>query len=389
MKERRFGWHPAARLVGPDGAVAEGPGTVAQAVIEDRPAVAAMQAALAASAAGIAFRIGGPGPAPVPGNVPMFETLTSGSSGTPRRIRRSHASWIAGFRVNAGLFGIGPGTRAGVLGGLAQSLPLHAALEALHLGAEAHLLEGVRPDRQAAALRARGITVLCATPAQLRLLLEATDVPLPAVAHVICGGSKLDPATASALAALFPAARVTEFYGAAEASFITLSDESTPEGSVGRPYPGVEIEVRDGAIRVRSPYLAEGYAAPVPGGAEWQDGWVSVGEIGRMEGGYLFLSGRAGRMVTVADRNVFPEEIETFLMTLPGVTRAAVLPRPDGLRGHVIEAVVAGGEAGAILRACRDRLGPLAAPRRVHRVTDWPLLPSGKTDLAALARVIG
>ena len=389
VNAHRFEWHPAARLVGADGAVAEGPGHLAQAVIAERPAVTALQTALAASAAEIAFRIGAPGEAPAQGPVPMFETLTSGSSGAPRRIRRSHASWIAGFRVNAGLFGIGPAARVGVPGSLTQSLSLHAALEALHLGAEAHLLDGLRPDRQTAALRARGVTVLYATPAQLRLLLEAESAPLPAVAHVICGGSKLDPATAAGLAALFPAARVTEFYGAAETSFITLTDESTPEGSVGLPYPGVEIEVSAGAVRVRSPYLAEGYAAPVSGGAEWHDGWVSVGEIGRMAGGYLFLSGRAGRMVTVADRNVFPEEIETFLLTLPGVTRAAVLPRPDGLRGHVIDAVVAGGEAEAILRACRDRLGPLVAPRRVHRVADWPLLPSGKTDLAALARVVG
>jgi long-chain acyl-CoA synthetase len=389
MNGLRFEWHPAARLVGADGTVADGPGANPQAVIEDLPAVVALQAALAASRAGFAFRIGAAGPAPVAGSVPMFETLTSGSSGAPRRIRRSHASWIAGFRVNAGLFGTGPGTRVGVLGGLAQSMALHAALEALHLGAEAHLLDGLRPDRQAALLLARRVTVLWATPAQLRLLLETRAAPMPGVAHVISGGSKLDPATASGLAGLFPAAQVTEFYGAAETSFITLTDEGTPEGSVGRPYPGVEIEVRGGTIHVRSPYLAEGYATPVPGGAEWCGGWVSVGEIGRMEGGYLFLSGRAGRMVTVADRNVFPEEIESFLMTLPGVTRAAVLPRPDGLRGHVIEAVVAGGEAASILRACRDRLGPLIAPRRVHRVADWPLLPSGKTDLAALARVIG
>lgn len=387
--DHRFAWHPTARLFAADGAEQTAKGTGARAVIAERPPEAALRAALAAARDGIAFRIGHAGDAPRPGSVPMFETLTSGSSGAPRRIRRTHASWIASFRVNAGLFGIGPGAAVGVLGGLSQSLSLYAALEALHLGADLHLLEGLRPDRQATALRARRVGVLYATPAQLRLLIETGSPPLPALAHVITGGSKLDPATAAALAALFPAARITEFYGAAETSFISLTDDTTPEGSVGRPYPGVQIDLRDGALWIRSPYLACGYAVPVPGGAEWRDGWVSVGEIGRMEGGCLFLSGRAGRMVTVADRNVFPEEIEAFLLTLPGVTRAAVLPRPDPLRGHLIEAVVAGGDPGAILRACRDRMGPLLAPRRVHLVTDWPLLPSGKTDLTALARALG
>jgi long-chain acyl-CoA synthetase len=319
----------------------------------------------------------------------MFETLTSGSTGAPRRIRRSHASWLASFATNARLFGIGPGRRVAAAGGLAQSAALYAAIEALHLGAEMHLLSGLRPDRQIAALRARGVEVLHATPAQLRLMLEAEAPPVRALAHLIVGGSKLDAATATGLARQFPTARITEFYGTAETSFVTLSDEATPEGSVGRAYPGVEIDIREGILHIRSPYLSDGYAAPVAGGAVWLDGWVSVGEYGRMVDGFLFLRGRAGRMVTVADLNVFPEEIEAFLLRLPGVTRAAALPRPDPLRGHVIEAVVAGGDAGAILSACRAGLGAAQAPRRVHRVADWPLLPSGKTDLAALERLIG
>lgn len=383
----RFLWHPAARLFDARG-VEHRPGAAAQGVIAADPAALALRQALAAAAAGVTFRIGGGDAAPARDARPMFETLTSGSTGAPRRIRRSQASWIASFHVSAGLFGIGPGFRVAVAGGLAQSAALYAAMEALHLGAEAHLLAGLRPDRQVAALRARRVAVLHATPAQLRLMLEAGAAPVPSLAQVITGGSKLDPATAAGLVRLFPAARVSEFYGTAETSFVTLCDGATPQGSVGRPYPGVEIDIRDGAIHVRSPYLAEGYAAPVAGGAVWQGGWVSVGEVGRMDGGYLFLRGRAGRMVTVADCNVFPEEIEAFLLGLPDVRRAAVLPRPDPLRGHVIEAVVQGGDAAAILAACRDRLGALLAPRRLHRVTDWPLLPSGKTDLVALVRLI-
>jgi long-chain acyl-CoA synthetase len=387
-EEDRFVWHPDAALVGTDGKRAEGPAASAPAMIADRPAVEALRQALAASAAGVTFRIGGQGDDPAPASKPMFETLTSGSTGTPRRIRRSHASWIASFRVNAALFGLGPGMRVGVAGGLVHSIALYAALEALHLGAEAHLLDGLRPDRQVERLRASKVGLIYATPVQLRLMAETGAAPLPGVTRVITGGARLDPATAAALAALCPAAQVTEFYGAAETSFVSLTDATTPEDSVGRPYPGVEIDLRGNVLYVRSPYLAEGYAVPVPGGAEWSDGWVSVGEIGRIEGGNLFLSGRAGRMVTVADRNVFPEEIEAFLLSLPGVTRAAVLPRPDARRGHVIEAVVTGGETDAILRACRARLGPEITPRRLHRVADWPVMASGKTDLAALARLI-
>jgi long-chain acyl-CoA synthetase len=262
----RFRWHPAARLVDAAGR-AHGPGGSAGAAIPAEPSALALQGAMAAAAAGSAFRIGGGDEAPEAGDRPMFETHTSGSTGAPRRVRRTQASWIASFHVNARLFGIGPGARVAVAGGLTQSAALYGAIEALHLGAEAHLLAGLRSDRQVAALGARRIGVLHATPAQLRLMLDAGAAPVPGLARVITGGSKLDPATGAALARLFPAARVSEFYGTAETSFVTLADPDTPEGSVGRAYPGVEIALRKGAIHVRSPYLAEGYAAPVPGGA--------------------------------------------------------------------------------------------------------------------------
>lgn len=216
------------------------------------------------------FRIGGPGDAPI--GQGMFETLTSGSSGQPRRIRRSMASWIASFHINASLFGIEPGCRVAVLGQLQQSLALYGAVEAVHLGAEAHLLDGLRPDRQRAALATRKVDLLYATPAQLRLLVEAGGVPLPDLRLIIVGGSKLDSALRAALAAITPAA-MREFYGAAEASFMTIADAQTPENSVGRAYPGVEIDIRHpdpsglGQIWVRSPYLFDGYAGTDPGGA--------------------------------------------------------------------------------------------------------------------------
>ena len=375
-----FEIHPAARVFDGMGAVDLRPGRGG--VLTERPTHAAL-----AGAFGGPFRIGGAGP--LQAGVGAFETLTSGSSGQPRHILRGAASWQASFAVNAGLFGIGPGVRVAVLGRLTHSLALYGAVEALSLGAALHLLDDLRPDRQRAAMAMRGVALLYATPAQLRLLVEAGGPVLP-LARVLVGGSKLDPALRAALGDMAPGAVVHEFYGAAEASFITLSGPDCPPDSVGRPYPGVEIAVDQGEIWARSPYLFTGYAGGEAGTARWRDGWLSVGEMGRLEGGFLYLSGRAGRMVTVADQNVFPEEIESFLMGLPGVTRAAVLPRPDALRGvHLVAVVQAMAPDDDILQACRTALGPLKAPKALHRLTEWPMLASGKTDLAAVERALG
>jgi len=380
----RFCWHPDARLVDAAGQV-HGPGRPATAAsaLPERPAARALQAALGAPA----FRIGGDGPAPdgpAPDGDGVFETLTGGSSGTPRRIRRSQQSWIASFTVNAGLFGIGPDARVAAIGGLVHSLALYAAAEALHLGAELHLLAGARPDRQAAMLAARRVSHLYATPAQVQGLLAAGQ-DWPDLRHVIIGGARLTADLRAALARRC-AARVTEFYGAAETSFIALADADGPPGSLGRAYPGVEWRLEGERLWVRSPYLAQGYAG-VPGSALWQEGWVAPGEAARIEGGTLWLAGRIGRQVKIADQTVQPEEIEAFLLAQPGITAAAVIARADARRGHVLEACLHGaGDEVALLAALRAAFGPLKAPRRLHWIADWPALPSGKTDFAALSR---
>lgn len=374
----RFRWHPEARLF--DGSGHEVPRrSLAGPVCDDAPERLAGVIGLDA------FRIGATeAPQPELGAVPVFETLTSGSTGTPRRIRRTQGSWIASFTVNA-RFGIGPGARVAVLGRLVQSLALYGAVEGLHLGAEVHLLDSLRPDRQRQALVERRVTHLYATPAQLRLLTQGLG-QCPDLRLVLVGGSKLDPALRAALTTMAPRAEIREFYGAAETSFITIADMATPEASVGSTYEGVEIALDpSGEVWVKSPYLFLGYAEG-EGSARWRDGWLSVGEIGRTEAGFLYLSGRAGRMVTVADQNVFPEEIETLMQSLPGVDRAAVLPVKDVLRGTALIAMVQGDrdQEAAILAALRSNLGPLKAPKALIWQADWPVLASGKTDLRAL-----
>ena len=387
-----FRWHPAARIADDKAPVTD---TQFQPVIPERPPGPALATALAGQ--GRPFRIGGSGPAPEPGAQPMFETLTGGSTGTPRRIRRTQASWTASFAVNAGLFGLGPTTTTAVLGHLGHSLALYGALESLHLGAALHLLGALHPGRQRAAL-AKAVALIYATPTQLRLLTEAPGPVLPA-RDILVGGSKLDPALRRAIAAMAPDAAVHEFYGAAETSFVTLAGPDAPDASVGRPYHGVTLAIRGlagaelaagqtGEIWVQSPYLFEGYAGTT-GSARWQDGWLSVGEHGRLEHGYLTLAGRAGRMVKIADRAVYPEEVEAVLQAQTGVTRAAVLPRPDPKRGHTLVALVQGNASdAALLTALRQAFGTMVAPKAILRPADWPMLPSGKTDLVALARLV-
>lgn len=328
---------------------------------------------------------------------PMLLCETSGSSGAPKVIRRRPESWQRSFAVTAEVFGIGATDRYATLGDQGHSLTLYALLEGFHLGADVASLAGLRPRAQARFLAETGISVLYATPTQLRLLLRGAEAAgltaFPALRRIFCGGGPLDAGLATQLRARFDQADLRAFFGASETSFITLSDAATPPGSVGRPYPGVSLKIdapagQTGEIWVASPYLFEGYASDTSSDTRRDGAWLSIGEMGYLDAaGHLFLRGRKSRMVTVADHNVFPEEIEAVLTQVPGVTACAVVHRPDAARGHRMIAFVQGTASEATLRAaCRAALAPHTVPQRFIHLDALPLLPAGKPDLAALSR---
>lgn len=332
-----------------------------------------------------------------PGGKQVLACQTAGSSGAPKIIQRTPASWMASFDVNQRMFQITADDSYAVLGSLAHSLALYGVMEALHIGADVASLCGQAPRTQLRQLRDVATTILYATPAQLRLLLSVNkDISVPTMRLILAGGGKLDRDTREGLMQIFPRADVFEFFGASETSFISLSDAGTPEGSVGRPYPSVSLWITPlgpdapGEIWVRSPYLFAGYADGRS--VEWCEGAVSIGETGYLDAkGYLFLTGRKTRMFTVADQNVFPERIEQVLQSHPDIRAAVVLPRPDPLRGQIPVCIVEADPevTSDILHHCRGALRPHEVPRAIVTVERIPLLPSGKPDMQRLRLLIG
>lgn len=398
--DRRFRWHSDATAHVYDTAVRPR-GTAPQRAIVPDPVATCLGTLAATLGTGTPFCISDTTPDGLADIAPNhFITLTGGSSGAPKAILRSQSSWIRSFTANAAQFAYDPRDSVAVLGPLTHSLSLYGVIEALHTGLDAHLLGGRSPSAQATWMRASGCTVLYATPTQLRLIARAD--PLPRVRLVMCGGGALDPATRTRITALCPNAKVHVFYGAAETSFITLSAADTPPGSVGQAYPGVEIAVRDatgadttdpGTVWVRSPYLFDRYLAGDSPHTRRIGDFLTVGEHGRMDqNGNLFLHGRAGRMVTVADKNVFLEEIEAHLATLEGIEDCAVLALPDPLRGHRLVAVVSGlpdpDLSQRIKAHFQSALAPHLRPRTLRFLAPFPRLPSGKADLAMIATAL-
>lgn len=332
---------------------------------------------------------------------------TSGTSGDPKAICRKPETWIKSFEITKNQFHISAEDTYATFGSLGHSLSLYAALEGLWLGAGICCLSGQGPRTQARALKKFGVSVIYATPTQLKILLKGARASqistFPIVRRVFCGGGKLTQDLRAALRKDFPAASIYEFFGASETSFIAISDSSTPPGSVGRPYPGVEIKIgtapdanpqETGEMWVKSPYLFERYAVGDSTDTIWNGEFLSIGELGYInQDGYLFVQGRKNRMVTVADTNVFPEEIERTIGALDDVECCAVLSKTDGKRGNIPICIVqsAGNrpDAAFISNRCRAELGQHSVPKEIHFIAQMPLLASGKPDLETLNKTYG
>ena len=188
---------------------------------------------------------------------------TSGSAGRPRAVVRSAASWDASLGPLSQVTGITGGDVVWLPGPLTSTLSLYGAWHATALGARVLL----RDDDPAAA------TVVHTVPSVLAALAaDATRVP--SLRTVVVAGDRLPPP--SRAAAQEHGWNVLEYYGAAELSFVAHRRDDGAFTS----FPAVAVEVRDGVIWVRSPYLSRGYVA-ADGPWRLASGWALSGRAAR------------------------------------------------------------------------------------------------------------
>jgi len=219
---------------------------------------------------------------------------------------------------------------------------------------------------------------------------------------ILISGARWMRDRTEALQALFPNARIVEFYGASETSFMAWmdADASAPPHAVGKPFANVDIDIRQpqpplgtGQIFVRSPMLFMDYVGSSHDStAAVRDGdWLSVRDMGYFDAqGYLCLIGRENRMVVTQGKNLFPEEVESVLLSCPEVAQASVLGVPDAIRGQQVVAIVSASHHGlsahALTQLCREHLESYKVPKRFFVCNDWPMTASGKTDHTTLAK---
>jgi long-chain acyl-CoA synthetase len=310
--------------------------------------------------------------------------FTSGSSGRPRGVVRTVASWRDSVGPLSELTGIGPDDVVWLPGSPTSTLTLYAGWHAHAAGAHVSGADGW--PRAAPPVDA---TALHAAPRVLAAAVTAAERgELPNLRVAVVAGDVLPAELRRRAAGL--GWRLVEYYGAAELSFVAWR----PNSSAYQRFPGVEVQTRDEEIWVRSPYLCEGYLTTDESGPLRRDGdWATVGDLGRLDEEGLHLLGRGDAVVTTGGRTVVVEEVERTLRDSPlspdRLLDVVVSSIPHPLLGELLVAVVRVGVAGpGLTRAQLDHavadLPDWSRPRRWWLVPDLPSTSSGKPDRAAV-----
>ena len=127
------------------------------------------------------------------------------------------------------------------------------------------------------------------------------------------------------------------------------------------------------------------YKRPDANAETLRDGWLHTGDVGyRDEDGYFFLVDRKKDMIIRGGENIYPREIEDVLLEHASVKEAAVIGRPDEVRGeevHAVVALVAGRRRGRARGALPRAAGRRSRSRRAGRSSpELPKTSTGKID---------
>lgn len=353
-------------------------------------------------------------PEPTRGDDPGILYFTSGTTGPPKMVLHTQASYGLAHRVTGELWlDLNPND---IHWNLSDTGWGKAAWSSFfgpwHMGACVFSVDARGKFTPSTALRTLAhypITTWCAPPTALRLMVreDLAAYRFPKLRHCVSAGEPLNPEVISAWQAA-TGLTIYEGYGQTETVILiancrSLRREVRP-GSMGQPTPGYQVallgrdlnEVTPGeegeiAIRVKPGrplgLFREYWRNPEENAARFRGEWYLTGDTARRDvDGYYWFVGRADDVIKSAGYRIGPFEVESALIEHPAVVEAAVVGKIDALRCQVVKAFVVlrqGHSPTDALKVelqehCKRVTAPYKYPREIEFVSELPKTTSGK-----------
>ncbi|MDH3600520.1 MAG: AMP-binding protein [Candidatus Tectomicrobia bacterium] len=270
-----------------------------------------------------------------------------------------------------------------------------------------HHTTGFDPKRTLELLQYYPITTMCGAPTVYRMLVreDLTRYRFPSLRHCVGAGEPLNPEIIEVWKQA-TGLTIRDGYGQTETVLLCGSFPCIEPrvGSMGKPAPGIDLQVIDAAGNVAPPHTEGDIAIRVqperPVGLfkeYWQDpektaaafkgDWYLTGDRAYVdEDGYFWFVGRVDDVILSSGYRIGPFEVESALLEHPAVVESAVVSSPDQTRGEVVKAFVLlapGYEPSeALTKELQDHVkhvtAPYKYPRKLEFVRDLPKTVSGK-----------
>jgi long-chain acyl-CoA synthetase len=351
-----------------------------------------------------------PLPAALPAVAPdalMLLQYTGGTTGLPKAAMLSHANLTAALAMglaNAPEREEGPRRVIGVLPLFHIYAFTYVLLASIERGNEILLRPRFDPDQTLHDFEVLRANAMAGVPTMWIALANhprINEADLSSLKSCISGGAALPVEVATRFEGI-TGKRLGQGWGMTETAPAGTScptHEGAPlrPGSIGIPYPGIELKVvamddptrelppgETGEIAIRGANVMQGYWRR-PEEKCFAGGFFLTGDIGRMEpDGFFFLTDRKKDMILSGGFNVYPRMIEEAIYEHPDVAECVVIGIPDAYRGQSAKAFVSlkPGRAAPTLEALqdflRDKVGRHEMPVALEVRDELPKTPVGK-----------
>ena len=301
-------------------------------------------------------------PSALPGpDDPALLIFTGGSTGIPKGVDHSHRGLVWSLLQHVSVWPLEPGKERFLnvapmfhIWGLAYAtwVPIFARGTLV-------MVPKYEPGKVIAGLHEHRVTVFAGGPAPIYMGLLASaefdGADLSSLKYCLSGGAPC-PEDLHREWLERTDCPLLEGWGMSEGAPFCLNphDDERRLLSVGNPVPETEVEVVDldsgttvlpagatGEVRVRGPQLMQRYFNNADETEQaLRDGWLYTGDIGYVDGGFLYLVDRKKDMVLVGGFNVYPRDVDELLFNHPNIREAATVGKPDERLGEVVVAFV-------------------------------------------------